>query len=217
MYKVVEKLLANILKQVIGLVVEDVQSTYIQERYILDGPLVMNKPVSWAKQQKKKLFIFKVDFEKDFDSINWGYLDFIVDQMNFGCKWRKWISICLSSTKSYVLVNGAPTDEFEISRGVHQGVPLSPFLFILAMEGLNIVVKSACEKPLFCGVKLPRDGPSVSHVFYAGDAMFVGEWDRNRIKKLFSYPEMFSYFLRVKSQLLQIVFIWCRSIKGNAV
>lgn len=107
-----------------------------------------------------------------------------MDQIKFGCKWRKWISGCLSSSKASVLVNGAPTDEFAISRGVRQGDPLSPFLFILAMEGLNIAIKSACEKSLIHGVKLPRDGPSISHLFYVDDAIFAGKWDRESIKNL---------------------------------
>ncbi|KAL7587442.1 hypothetical protein Lser_V15G40495 [Lactuca serriola] len=184
MYKVVANLLANRLKQVIDSVVDKVQSAYIQNRFILDGPLIINELLSWAKQQKKKIFLFKIDFEKAFDSINWGYLDSVMDQMNFGRKWTRWITCCLSSSKASVLVNGAPTTEFPISKRVRQGDPLSRFLFILAMEGLNIAIRSACEKALFHGVKLPRDGPSVSHLFYADDAIFFEEWNIYSIKNL---------------------------------
>lgn len=82
---------------------------------------------------------------------------------------------CLSSSRASVLVNRAPTDDFLITRGVRQGDPLSPFLFILAMEGLNIAIKSACEKSILRGINLPRSGPSISHLFYANDAIFMGE------------------------------------------
>ena len=145
MYKVIAKLLAIRLKMVIGEVVDETRSTYIQGRHIHDGPLIINEIISWAKQKKKKMFLFKIDFEKAFDSINWGFLDSVMEQMNFGCKWRRWISSCLSSAKASVLFNGSPTEEFSISKGVRQGDPLSPFLFILVMEGLNIAVKRACE------------------------------------------------------------------------
>ncbi|KAI3501185.1 hypothetical protein L1887_29047 [Cichorium endivia] len=104
--------------------------------------------------------------------------------MNFGVKWRKWIWGCLSSARASILVNGAPTEEFSISRGVRQGDPLSPFLFILAMEGLNIAIKTASEKSLIQGIKLPHNGPSISHLFYADDAVFVGNWNRESIKNL---------------------------------
>lgn len=128
--------------------------------------------------------MLKVDFEKAFDSINWNYLDSVMKQMNFGDKWRHWIQGCLSSSRASVLVNGSPTEEFSITRGVRQGDPLSPFLFILAMEGLNVALKSACEKSLFYGVKLPNNGPTVSHLFYADDAIFTGFWNRDNIKNL---------------------------------
>ncbi|KAL7614622.1 hypothetical protein Lser_V15G08580 [Lactuca serriola] len=184
MYKVIAKLLAIRLKMVIGEVVDETQSTYIQGRHIHDGPLIINEIICWAKQKKKKMFLFKIDFEKAFDSINWGFLDSVMEQMNFGCKWRRWISSCLSSSKASVLVNGSPTEEFSISKGVRRGDPLSPFLFILAMEGLNIAVKSACDNLIICGIKLPGDGPVISHLLYADDVIFVGEWDYENLKNL---------------------------------
>nr|KAJ0206388.1 hypothetical protein LSAT_V11C500253360 [Lactuca sativa] len=130
------------------------------------------------------MFLYKIDFEKAFDSINWGFLDSVEKQMNFGCKWRRWISSCLSSAKASVLFNGSPTEEFSISKWVRQGDPLSPFLFILVMEGLNIAVKSACDNLIIHGIKLPGDGPVISHLLYADDAIFVGEWDYENLKNL---------------------------------
>lgn len=65
-----------------------------------------------------------------------------------------------------------------------QGDPISPFLFIIAMEGLHIVVKSARDKSLISWVKLPSNGPYISHMFYVDDVIFVGEWDKDYIKNL---------------------------------
>lgn len=76
----------------------------------------------------------------------------------------------------------APTNEFSISKGVRQGDPLSLFLFTLAMEGLNIAIKNSCEKSLIRGIKLPRNGRILSHLFYVDDATFVGDWDRDNIR-----------------------------------
>ncbi|XP_052622513.1 uncharacterized protein LOC128127842 [Lactuca sativa] len=184
MYKIIAKLLANRLKQVLGSVVDEVQSAYIEGRNILDGPLIMNEVLSWAKRSNKKIFMFKVDFEKAFDSVNWNYLDSIMEQLNFGGKWRWWIRGCLSSSRTSVLVNGSPTEEFVITKGVRQGDPLSPFLFIIAMEGLNQAINKARELGLLTGIGLPGMGPTLSHMFYADDAIFVGEWDRSSIKNL---------------------------------
>nr|GEV75932.1 RNA-directed DNA polymerase, eukaryota [Tanacetum cinerariifolium] len=90
--------------------------------------------------------MFKVDFQKAFDSVRWDHLDDILGKFGFGDKWRGWIRGCLQSPKALVLINGSPTDEFLFHRGIQQRDPLSLFLFILVMEtsGLKInVTKSS--------------------------------------------------------------------------
>lgn len=158
MYKIIAKILAARMKKVIGEVVGEVQSAYVEGRNILDGPLIMNEIYAWAKRSKKEVLMFKVDFDKAFDSINWDYLDSVLMQMGFGIKWRRWISGCLTSARASVIVNGSPTYEFEMTKGVRQGDPLSPFLFIIAMEGLNVALQSAGEQNIFKGIQLPNNG-----------------------------------------------------------
>ena len=183
-YKIISKLLACRLKQVIGSVVDEVQSAYIEGRNILDGPLIVNEISSWAKKVNKKVLLFKVDFDKAFDSINWSYLDSIQMQMGFGNKWRNWIRACLSSARASVIINGCPTEEFSVSRGVRQGDPLSSFLFILAMEGLNVAINAAKDKGIYKGISFPNCDVSLSHLFYADDALFMGEWSKANIINL---------------------------------
>ncbi|GKB86836.1 RNA-directed DNA polymerase, eukaryota, reverse transcriptase zinc-binding domain protein [Tanacetum coccineum] len=67
----------------------------------------------------------------------WKYLDHILDSLGFGYTWRSWIKSCLSSSRASILVNGSPTSEFFINRGLRQGDPLASFLFILVMKGLR--------------------------------------------------------------------------------
>ena len=74
LYKILAKLLANRLRQVIGSVVSEVQYDFVKNRQILDGILIANKVVDEARKSKKELMLFKVDFEKAYDSVNWGYL-----------------------------------------------------------------------------------------------------------------------------------------------
>lgn len=183
-YKIISKLLASRLQMVLGNCIDEVQSAYVEGRNILDGPLVVNEVCSWAKASKKKVLLFKADFNKAFDSINWGFLDANMKSMGFGDIWRGWIKGCLESAKSSILINGCPTDEFPITKGVRQGDPLSPFLFIIAMEGLSVSMRAACERGVFNGIKIPNGGPVISHLLYADDALFLGEWSEDNIKNL---------------------------------
>lgn len=175
-YKNIVKVLASRIKKVIGAVIDETQTAFVHGRNILDAPMIINEVYTWAKKFKRRTFLFKVDFEKAFNSINWGYLESVMSQMGLGDKWRFWIRGCLSSSRASVLINGTATKDFPITKGVRQGDPLSPFIFIIAMEGLNVAIKTACLKELFKGVDIPNNGPYLSHLFYAGDAIFIGNW-----------------------------------------
>lgn len=106
------------MKSVIGDIIKDIHSAYMEGRCILDGPLMIKKICSLAKRIKKKILLFKVNFEKAFDSLNWEYLDFVLEQMGFGNNWHSWIYGCLISYRASVIINGSPTKEFDITKGV---------------------------------------------------------------------------------------------------
>ncbi|GJY37748.1 RNA-directed DNA polymerase, eukaryota, partial [Tanacetum coccineum] len=93
--------------------------------------------------KKKQTLIFNVDFEKAFDSVRWDFLDDVLKNLGFGSRWRDWIQGCLNSSKGSILVNGSPTSEFQYFKGLKQGDPLSPFLFILVMESLHLSFQKA--------------------------------------------------------------------------
>ncbi|GKD08176.1 RNA-directed DNA polymerase, eukaryota, reverse transcriptase zinc-binding domain protein, partial [Tanacetum coccineum] len=152
-YKIIAKVLANHLKHVLPSVVGEVQMAYIKGRQIIDGPLFVDEIISWAKTHKKKLMLFKVDFEKAFDSLSWNFLLSILEQMGFSAKWRNWICSCLDSAFASVLMNGSPTNEFKLESGLRQGDPLSLFLPILAVEALNIALIEAITTTFFMVLK----------------------------------------------------------------
>ncbi|GKA50854.1 RNA-directed DNA polymerase, eukaryota, reverse transcriptase zinc-binding domain protein [Tanacetum coccineum] len=110
-YKIIAKILSNRLVNVLGDIVNEVQSAFIAERQMLDGPFILNEILQWCTKKKKKTLIFKVDFEKAFDSIRWDFLDDVLKEFGFRCKWRNWIQSCLTSSKGSILVNGLSSNE----------------------------------------------------------------------------------------------------------
>nr|GEV08879.1 RNA-directed DNA polymerase, eukaryota [Tanacetum cinerariifolium] len=104
--------------------------------------------------------------------------------MGFSQKWRKWINGCLGSAYSSVLVNGSPTKEFKIEKGLRQGDPLSPFLFIIAMEALHVRLEDAKLKNIFEGVKVGSNDIDISHLQFAHDALIMGKWSIDNAKNL---------------------------------
>nr|GEZ00024.1 reverse transcriptase domain, zinc finger, CCHC-type [Tanacetum cinerariifolium] len=126
-----------------------------------------------VKKFKLDGFIPRSTFEKAFDSLDWGFLDHIMTQMGFSGKWRMWIRGCLKSAYGSVLVNGSPTREFKIEKGLRQGEALSPFLFIIAVEALHVSLQEAKSRNLFEGINVGSLEVDISHLQFA---LVIGKW-----------------------------------------
>jgi hypothetical protein len=178
MYKLLSKLLAGRLKQVLGKIISKVQSAFIPDRQILDGVLVVNELIDLAKRRKDNCLFFKVDFERAYDTVNWQFLDYMMGRMGFADGWRRWIKACVFNSSMSVLVNGSPTTDFNVGKGLRQGDPLSPFLFLIVVEGLSGLMSKAVDSNLFHGYKVSNNILFHSLQF-ADDTIIVGEgnWD----------------------------------------
>jgi hypothetical protein len=115
-----------------------------------------------------------VDFEKTYDFISWGFLDYMMGRFRFGDKWRAWMKTCVCNGKLSVLVNGCPMDQVNIYRGFKQGDPSAPFLFLLVAEGLTSLSQKVVSMGYFKDFKVSSE-VSVSFLQYADDTLFIGE------------------------------------------
>ncbi|KAJ0897860.1 putative RNA-directed DNA polymerase [Helianthus annuus] len=179
--KVISKVMANRMRMVLESVISDSQSAFLKGRYILDGPLIINELISWIKKSKMKAFFLKIDFEKAYDNVNWNFVTSILSQMGFPDLWCKWVLGILKSASSSVLVNGAPTFLFRCEKGMRQGDPLSPFLFLVVMEALSCMINRAKNADLIKGIATPNNGPVITHLLYADDSIVVGEWSKSEM------------------------------------
>ncbi|GJR68620.1 putative RNA-directed DNA polymerase, eukaryota, reverse transcriptase zinc-binding domain protein [Tanacetum coccineum] len=179
-YKVLSKILALRLAKVISSIIGPNQIAFLSGRQILDRVLIANEIIHMANIEDHKLLLFKVDFEKAFDRVCWSFLRDIMVQMGFGVKWLMWMNSCLSSASISVLLNGAPSKEFKMERGLCQGDPLSPFLFLLVAEAIQNVIVESCYK----GIYNTKGGDNMSRIQYADDALFFGKWSRSNANTL---------------------------------
>jgi hypothetical protein len=143
---------------------------------------VLNEILEWLKKRKKKAFFLKIDFEKAYDSVNWEFLLSMLNQMGFPSRWCLWIKGILASSRASVLVNGSPTFQFSSEKGLRQGDPLSPFLFLIVMECLSWMLDKAKSIGDFKGIRLTDEEVELSHLFYADDALIMGDWSRDNIQ-----------------------------------
>ncbi|GJW08857.1 RNA-directed DNA polymerase, eukaryota [Tanacetum coccineum] len=129
-------------------VYNDVQTAFLPNRQILDGHFIINEILTRCKLKKQQAMIFKVDFAKAYDFVRWDYLDDVLISFGFGPKWRSWIRGSLSSGKASILVNGSPTTEFHLYRGLKQeGTPYSLFVFT-HMESLHLSFSGQLKREL---------------------------------------------------------------------
>ncbi|GKB60561.1 RNA-directed DNA polymerase, eukaryota [Tanacetum coccineum] len=189
-YKVVTKIIANRMALVISDIISDTQSAFVSERQILDGPFIINEVLHWCKRKNKQAMFFKVDFAKAYDSVRWDFLIDVLEAFGFGPKWCLWIRGIFCFAKASVLVNGSPSDEFSFYRGLKQGDPLAPYLFILVMESLHLSFNRVVDAGLFKGIRL-SNLLSLSHLFYADDALIIGEWSNDNLRSIINVLKCF--------------------------
>jgi hypothetical protein len=175
LYKLISKVLAARLATVIGSLIPNIQSTFIKGRSLVEGVVAVNETIEYAKKACKSCLIFKDDFEITYDSVDWKFLDHLLCRFNFCEKWRSWMRMCICSGNMSVLVNGSPTEEINIKRGLKQGDPLAPHLFLLVAEGMGDLMRKAVEIDKFKPFRVGNEGVMVSLLQYTDDTLCIRE------------------------------------------
>lgn len=102
--------------------------------------------------------------EKAYDHVNWGYVDWILNQMGFCKKWRNWMKICITTPLFSILVNGSPKGFFKGNRGLRHANPLSPFIFIMVADLLGRMMSKAESVGLLEAFSLNEVGPKIPFI-----------------------------------------------------
>jgi hypothetical protein len=185
-YKVISKLLANHLRGILPDVISDHQSAFVPGRLITDNILLACECIHRIKkkQGKKGLCAVKLDMHKAYDRVEWGFLEKIMLKMGFDRRWVSLIMACVKSVRYKVRVNASERGMFTPTRGLRQGDPLAPYLFLFVAQGLSSLLKGAKNRGELQGVKVCRDAPSVSHLLFADDSLILMQADNNNAEVL---------------------------------
>ena len=189
-YKLISKILAERLKPWLNDILSENQSAFIHGRHITDNVLIAHELMHLlhTKNLKNKFMALKLDIAKVFDN-EWKFIDTFMMKMSFCSKWREWIKICISTVSYYVLINGEPTREIKPKRGLRQGDPILPYLYIICTEGLFRLIKNSIHAKKLHGFKASRSGPAISHLFFVDDSLVLCKATAKETKKIVSYPQ----------------------------
>jgi hypothetical protein len=187
--KILTKILANRLALRMNEIVSTAQNAFIQKHSIHDNFLYVQKVIQKLHKNNQPVLFVKLDISKAFDSINWAYLLEVLRALGFSQKWRNWIATILGSSSSKIIINGQQTNAIKHMCGIRQGDPLSPFLFILAMDPLQRMIEMAANAGLLGRVLQNKAKQRCS--LYADDAGVFVRADKEDLKVLKKILEVF--------------------------
>lgn len=193
-YKLVTKVIANRLKSVWSGLICSNQVSFVAGRQSIDNVIVCKEVIHSINQRKvrKGAMIIKLDMEKAYDRMEWNYVE--ETMINAGIP-RMLVDIsmnCIRMGSCRLLWNGEVTEAINPSRGIRQGDPLSPYLFVLCVERLSQWINMQVAKGSWKAIRPSRSGPQISHLFFADDLILFAEAREDQIKLIKSGLESFA-------------------------
>eukprot|EP00253_Pinus_taeda_P025786 PITA_25786 len=166
------------------------QFGFLDGRQIHEAIGVAQEVIHSVRQQKKKGVVFKIDLSKAYDRINWIYLRMLLTHLGFNYSFISWIMGCISNVSYAILINGVASPFFKSQRGLRQGCPLSPLLFLLVSEGLSRLIHKARREEKVKGIEVAIN-IFITHLLFVDDILLFTNGSINEIKEIKSIIDMF--------------------------
>ena len=209
-FKIATKSMANRIKPILKTIISSSQTGFIRGRYIGENIRLLSELLEHIEDNNIQSILFFSDFEKAFDSLDHAFMFKSLKHFNFGDDFLNWVKLFYSDSKSCVLNNGHMTDFFNIKRGVRQGCPLSPYLFIICIELLSHEISSNNN---IKGVRLGDH--EVKNILFADDATFVTDGSIKSFENLIGTLDNFSLASGLKLNTSKCVVLRAGSLKNT--
>eukprot|EP00253_Pinus_taeda_P011302 PITA_11302 len=197
-YKIIAKVIAVRLVPILSRSISMEQFVFLEGRQIHEAIGVAQEVIHSVKQKKKKGVILKIDLSKAYDRINWLYLRLLLTHLGFNYSFINWIMGCISNVSFAVLINGAASPFFKSQRGLRQGCPLSPLLFLLVAEGLSRLIHNARRSNKIKGIEVAIN-LYISHLLFVDDILIFSNGSHNELKEL---RDIFDLFMKATGMLI---------------
>ncbi|XP_019156592.1 PREDICTED: uncharacterized protein LOC109153209 [Ipomoea nil] len=194
-YKILAKMLANRMKVTLDHVVSQTQSAFVPDRLLTDNIILAGEVGHFLRRKTGGLqgwAALKLDMAKAYDRMEWAFLEGMVRVMGFDNGWVDLLMLCVTTVKYTILVNGEAAGLIKPTRGIRQGDPLSPYLFIICAEGLSILLQQAEARGDVHGVRVARGAPTINHLFFADDSLLFFRANEHEAKTIKECLDVYS-------------------------
>ncbi|XP_056866982.1 uncharacterized protein LOC130512731 [Raphanus sativus] len=193
-YKIISKLLCKRLKRVTPNLISETQSAFVAKRLITDNILIAQEnfhALRTNQRCREDFMAIKTDMSKAYDRVEWSFLASLMIKMGFDERLVDLIMCCVTSVSYQVLINGQPKGRILPRRGLRQGDPLSPFLFIMCTEALISLLNGAEAENKLTGLRVSHASPRISHLLFADDSLFFCKAETSQCKEIIDNLEIY--------------------------
>jgi hypothetical protein len=166
----VAKIITKRLKTVLSETISKEQFGFLEGHQIHKAIGVAQEGLQSLKINKAKGDILKIDLSKAFDWVCWSYIRLLLTHLGFEVPFITWVMQCITTVSFVVLINGAASPFFKSERGLRQGCPLYPLLFLLVVEGLSRALDHASANREFHGIAISHN-LRLTHLLFVDDVL----------------------------------------------